>query len=127
MRSGHLAKGYRSGFESRLHKGPLSKCTYEPMSLTYVQEKSYIPDFVYKKYIFEAKGRFRTYAEASKYIAVKNFNPDYELIFIFSDPKKAMPGAQPRKDGSKMSHGEWAAKNGFRYFTETTIPASLLR
>lgn len=130
MRYGALskvAKKYRSGLESRLHTGPLKKCAYEPMALTYVQEKSYIPDFVWKKYIFEAKGRFRTYAEASKYVAVKNFNPEYELIFVFSDPNKAMPGAGVRKDGTRMSHGEWAAKNGFRYFTESTIPGSLLR
>lgn len=118
---------YRSGFEGRLHKGPLKNCEYEPMSLSYVQEKSYIPDFVKGKYLFEAKGRFRTYAEASKYVAVKKHNPDYELIFIFSDPKKPMPGSVARKDGTKMTHGEWAAKNGFRYFTEQTIPASLTK
>lgn len=118
---------YRSGFEKRLHERSLKGAEYEPFALSYVQEKSYIPDFVHKKYLFEAKGRFRTYAEASKYVAVKKHNPEYELIFIFSDPQKPMPGAPARKDGSKLSHGEWAGKNGFRYFTEHTIPTSLLK
>lgn len=122
-----VKKKYRSGLESRLHTGPLAKCDYEPMALAYVTESNYIPDFVYGKYIFEAKGRFRTYGEASKYIAVRVSNPDYELIFVFSDPAKPMPGAMPRRDGTKLSHGEWATKNGFRYFTEQTIPRSLLK
>jgi hypothetical protein len=129
MRSGHLAaaKKYRSGLEGRLHAGPLRKCDYESCALEYTEVKNYIPDFIYKQYIFEAKGRFRTYAEASKYIAVRKANPDYELIFVFSDPNKPMPGATKRRDGTKLSHGEWATKNGFRYFTESTIPRSLLK
>ena len=130
MRNGNLnnmPKKYRSGLESRLHTGVLKKCAYEPMALEYMQLKNYIPDFVWKKIIFEAKGRFRTYAEASKYIDVQKHNPDYTLIFIFSNPNLPMPGAKPRKDGTKLTHGDWAAKNGFQYYTETTIPKRLLR
>lgn len=122
-----MSKKYRSGLESRLHGGPLKKCAYESMALSYTQTKQYIPDFVWKKIIFEAKGRFRTYAEASKYIAVREANPDYELIFVFSNPQTPMPGSKPRKDGTKMTHGEWAEKNGFRFYTELNIPRGLLR
>lgn len=122
-----MTKKYRSGLESRLATGPLKKCKYEPMALTYTLKKNYIPDFVYKNIIFEAKGRFRTYAEASKYIAIRLENPEYELIFIFSDPDKPMPGAKPRADGTKLSHGGWAKKNGFRFYREGNIPRSLLR
>lgn len=117
-----MAKKYRSGLESRLHNGPLKDADYEPMALDYTQKKSYIPDFVYGKYIFEAKGRFRTYSEASKYVSVREHNPNYEIIFIFSNPLTPMPGAQRRKDGTKMTHGEWAKKNGFRFFTESSLP-----
>jgi hypothetical protein len=33
-----------------------------------------------------------------------------------------MPGAKRRKDGTKRSHAEWAYKNGFRWFSEDSIP-----
>lgn len=33
-----------------------------------------------------------------------------------------MPGAKRRKDGTKRSHGEWADTNGFRWFSEESIP-----
>jgi hypothetical protein len=29
-----------------------------------------------------------------------------------------------RKDGTKRTHGEWATANGFRWFTEETLPDS---
>ena len=35
-----------------------------------------------------------------------------------------MPGAKRRKDGTKRSHGEWATANGFRWFSEDSIPDS---
>ena len=35
-----------------------------------------------------------------------------------------MPGAKRRKDGTKRSHAEWANANGFRWFSEETIPAA---
>ena len=33
-----------------------------------------------------------------------------------------MPQAKKRKDGTKRSHAEWAETNGFRWFTEQTLP-----
>ena len=36
----------------------------------------------------------------------------------------ASPGAKRRKDGTKRSHAEWATANGFRWFSEDTIPDS---
>ena len=35
-----------------------------------------------------------------------------------------MPNAKRRKDGTKRSHAEWANTNGFRWFSEESIPAS---
>tara|TARA_B100001750_G_scaffold248389_1_gene279033 strand:+ start:5696 stop:5857 length:162 start_codon:yes stop_codon:yes gene_type:complete len=33
-----------------------------------------------------------------------------------------MPGAKRRKDGTKRSHGEWATKNEFIWYSEDSIP-----
>jgi len=33
-----------------------------------------------------------------------------------------MPSAKLRKDGTKRSHAEWAEKNGFRWFSEDSLP-----
>ena len=47
---------------------------------------------------------------------------DIELVFLFANPSAPMPGAKRRKDGTKRSHGEWAGANGFRWYSEDTIP-----
>jgi hypothetical protein len=49
---------------------------------------------------------------------------DTELVFLFANPSAPMPGAKRRKDGTKRSHAEWAWKNGFRWFSEDSIPDS---
>lgn len=41
---------------------------------------------------------------------------------MFANPSAPMPGAKRRKDGTKRSHAEWAYKNGFRWFSEDSIP-----
>ena len=33
-----------------------------------------------------------------------------------------MPQAKRRKDGTKRSHGEWASANGFRWYSEDSLP-----
>ena len=33
-----------------------------------------------------------------------------------------MPQAKRRKDGTKRSHGEWASSNGFRWYSEDSLP-----
>jgi len=93
----------------------------------YVVEKNYIPDFIREidgvRYLLEAKGRFWDHAEYSKYVHIAKCLPEgVELIFVFQDPDKPMPGAKKRADGTKLSHGEWATKRGFRWFTENTLP-----
>lgn len=119
---------YRSGFEERLHKGPLKGLPFEPIKIPYIIEAKYTPDFVNEKQkiIFEAKGRFESSKEAAKYIHFRKCNPDWEVIFIFEAPTKPMPFAKKRKDGTKFTHAEWADKNSFRWFTEHTIPKELL-
>jgi len=127
-------KGYDSWFEYELHQKPLRACKCHTETVQYVQVKTYEPDFIYyntaggkQKYkiFIEAKGRFRDRGEARKYVDVKKgLDKSEELVFVFYNPKTPMPGARKRQDGTKLTHGEWAELNGFRYFTEETIPAS---
>jgi len=116
----------RSKFEVELSK-KLKNCLYEPKK--YIQQYyipgEYLPDFVPKKednILIEAKGRFRTRQEAKKYIAVRDNNPEKTIVFVFYDPKKPMPGARKRKDGTRFSMAEWADKNGFDHYTIATLP-----
>lgn len=126
-------KGYDSWFEYELHQKLLRGCKCHTETVEYVQVKTYHPDFIYvdsmtkggwKVYI-EAKGRFRDRGEARKYIDVKQgLKKNEELAFVFWNAQTPMPGARRRTDGTKLTHGEWASLNGFRYFTEETIPAA---
>ena len=122
-------KGYDSWFEYNLHQKLLRGCKCHTATVEYVQVKKYEPDFIYHQGKFtiyiEAKGRFRDRQEARKYVDVKaGLSKQEELVFIFYNPKTPMPGARKRADGTKLTHGAWAELQGFRYFTEETVPAS---
>lgn len=126
-------KGYDSWFEYELHQKLLKGCKCHSETLEYTQVKIYHPDFIYSdsstkggyKVYIEAKGRFRDRGEARKYIDVKKaLKKNEELVFIFYNAQTPMPNAKKRIDGTKLTHGEWAFINGFRYFTEDSIPAS---
>lgn len=114
----------RSKFESDL-KRRLKGCKYEPFTVSYTWESEYCPDFVPnidQDILIEAKGRFRTRQESRKYEAVRKCNPSLEIVFVFMNPNVPMPGARKRKDGSKLTHKEWAELNNFRWFTLGTLP-----
>lgn len=120
-------KGYDSWFEYDLHNQQLKGCKCHTAKVAYVQERSYEPDFIRqdgsKTIYIEAKGRFRDRSEARKYVDVKLALPaGSELVFVFWNPKTAMPGSQRRADGSRLTHGEWAELQGLRYFTAETLP-----
>jgi len=108
-------------------------CEYHPsQTLEYVLPKTYEPDFVYKtksKTIWiEAKGRFRTSDEARKYVYIaKTLSSKEELVFLFQKPKTPMPGSRRRKNGTRYTMEEWAAKQGFRWYTLNTLPAGWTR
>ena len=110
---------YDSKFEEALHKGPLKNYEHHPDTIEYVipaRSARYTPDFQRKKgHVIEAKGRFRTTAEARKYIWVRDSNPGLEIEFVFENPDCPMPGARRRKDGTKLTHKEWAESNGFKW------------
>ena len=116
----------RSKFEVQLSK-LLKDCWYEPKDFIkeYTMSSTYLPDFVPKSnpnILIEAKGAFRTRQEAAKYLAVRECNPDIEIVFVFMNPRTPMPQATKRRDGTKFSMAEWADKNGFRWFTLKTLP-----
>lgn len=121
---------YRSGLEEELHNGPLKNLEYEPCKITYTpEEKEYTPDFVqyyvvgldnedYRQNWYEVKGRFRTYDEAKKYIAIRKALPPGTILrFILSNPNvKAYPQAK------HITLGEWLTKNGFEWCHADEIP-----
>lgn len=124
-RSRKKPHSYDSELEAGLHKDKLSACTFHPERIPYHIPKTYQPDFIFPsepKTLIEVKGRFRDRAEASKYISFIDCNPDYKIIFIFSNPRLKMPGSRPRKDGTRQSHGEWATKNGFEWYSTKDVP-----
>ena len=122
---GAAPKPYRSWFEYKLHKGPLKNLTFEPaeVRLSYEIPAKYIPDFVNKKkkIIIESKGRFQDAREAAKYLHIRQCNPLWTLVFVFANPKGPMPNSKRRLDGTRMSHSEWADKNGFDWSCPKTI------
>ena len=121
-------KGYDSWFEFEVHRLYLQGCKFHSEKLTYIQTKQYHPDFIYidsrgfRIYI-ETKGRFRDSAEARKYKDIRDgLDKRSELVFLFQNPLTPMPYAKKRKDGTRMTHGEWAEKEGFRFFSVLTLP-----
>ena len=128
--SKNIPKGYDSWLEYDLHQ-QMKSCIYHPDRIPYVQFKMYEPDFVYQKgkhkvYI-EAKGRFRDTQEARKYKDIADGLADYEeLVFIFQNPNTPMPNSKRRTDGTRFSHGDWADKWKFRYYTPNTLPKEWL-
>ena len=127
-----VPKGYDSHFEAYLDKQVLDTewvylPTPTPEPVSYVVEHTYHTDFIRydddKTIYLEAKGRFWDYAEYNKYVWIAiSLNTNQELVFLFAEPNAAMPGAKRRKDGTKFSHAEWAERNGFRWFSEYTLP-----
>lgn len=114
-------KEFDSGFEHKLSEALDKGWEHHPARLSYVSSHTYQPDFkkeIDGKVIFiEAKGRFRTRNEASKYIAIRECLAEgEELIFIFQNADTPLVGAKRRKDGSRQTHGEWAKINNFRYY-----------
>ena len=122
-----VVKGYDSNWEYELHTGILDGWNFHTQKVPYTVEHNYHPDFLKdidgKKILLEAKGRFWDYAEYNKYKWIKEILPDdCELVFLFSNPSAPMPNAKMRRDGTKRSHGEWASKNGFRWYSTESLP-----
>lgn len=120
-----LLKGYDSKLEQTLHQGPLKGCSHHSRTVTYTVEHTYEPDFIPEREqgtFIEVKGRFRDSVEASKYKWIRDCNPDIEIVFVFEKRNTKFPFAKKRKDGTTMTHEEWATKNGFTYYYPDTLP-----
>lgn len=128
-----LPKGYDSQLEYNLHQTVLKDATHHVDKvdrLPYTVEHVYEPDFLFrlneKLWVIEVKGRFRDSTESAKYVWVRKMLEQWpyylksgcseiELILLFENAATPMPFSKRRKDGTKLSHGEWASKNGFRW------------
>lgn len=122
----NIPKGYDSWLEYDLQQ-KLTRCCYHPDRISYIQRKTYEPDFKYEEdeYVtyIEAKGRFRDRSEARKYIDVRDSLGDNEdIVFIFQNPKTAMPGARRRADGTRLTMADWADKHEFQWYTVDNLP-----
>lgn len=118
--------GYDSKLEQRLHEGPLRDSEHHARKVAYTWEHTYEPDFVVLSggvtFLVECKGYFMDREDCTKYLWVRKALPEgTELVFCFETPRKPIHFQSPRKDGSKMTHAEWAEKNDFRWFDESTI------
>lgn len=125
---------YDSLFEKRLHETSLSSCLFHSNEhkVFYSIQHSYEPDFVHfingKTYLIETKGRFRDNVEAAKYKWIREaLNPEqYEIIFIWEKAETRFPFAKKRKDGTYLTHTEWATKEGFRNWDQSSFDLSVL-
>lgn len=114
-----------SKWEKDLGEGVLKDCEFHCEKIPFVihTNNKYEPDFTYGKYVIESKGRFRDSKEYGKYLHIRKAleGTGRELVFLFMNHECKMPNASVRKDGTFNTHGEWATKNKFRWFTEQTI------
>lgn len=117
----------RGGFEPTIMKDLERRgivYEYEAHALPYQIEHEYTPDFKIGDMYIEAKGYFRQDAQR-KMRKVKEQHPDLDIRFVFQKINSTVQGAKRRKDGTKMTCGEWADKQGFPY-AQGTIPQGWL-
>ena len=85
---------------------------YEETKLKYIipqSEHTYTVDFTLPNHILlECKGYLRDVEERQKYELIKEQHPDKDLRFVFANPNKPI-------SRTKMTHGSWAEKVGFKY------------
>jgi hypothetical protein len=94
--------------------------TYEPCKLPYTVERNYIPDLLIGDMYIEVKGYFRQDAQR-KMKSIRDQHPDLDIRFLFQRAASTVQGAKLRKDGTKMTCGEWADKQGFKW-AEGNVP-----
>jgi hypothetical protein len=128
-----LPKGYDSWLELNLHEGPLREAQHHPTKqdlIPYSVPHTYEYDFMFihedRMFVCEAKGRLRDSADGRRYHFIKDALEDWKLFkesgcsdieffFLFENSKTAFPFAKKRKDGTKLTHGEWSSKHGYRW------------
>lgn len=85
---------------------------YEVTKIPYTIPESahkYIVDWTLPNgLLIETKGWLVDHRERQKYLLIKQQYPDLDLRFVFANPQKLC-------GGTKMTHQQWAEKNGFRW------------
>lgn len=106
------------------------KWEYEPESFLWnPPAQKYTPDFkIYrangKPLYVEYKGYLRP-MDKVKMVQMKKQRPDVDIRFVFQKADKPMAGSRPRKDGTRLTHAEWAEKHGYLW-AERFIPKEWL-
>jgi hypothetical protein len=110
-----MKRAFRSGLEKDLAEKLDGQYKFEPYDLPYTVHKKYLPDFVHegKAVLVECKGFFRV-GDTQKYTAIRDSMPEWELVFVLSNPSKKV------RKGGKITMGEWCDKEGFKHFTIET-------
>ena len=110
-----MKRAFRSGLEKDLSEKLDGQYKFEPYNLPYTVHKKYLPDFVHedKAILIECKGFFRG-GDTQKYTAIRESMPEWELIFVLSNPNKKV------RKGGKITMGEWCEKEGFQHYTVET-------
>ena len=114
---------FKSHFELEASE-KLGADNYEVAELTYIvpaEKHTYTPDFTTiahdgHQVHFETKGRFRSKAEADKYIYVRDSNPGIDIRFVIMSDKTMMPRSK------KTTMYEWLKKNGFQVYVWPNLP-----
>lgn len=125
---------YDSLFEKKMHETVLKECDFHNKEhlVPYTIQHNYEPDFVYQKdgktFLIETKGRFRDNVEAAKYKWIREaLNPEHtEIIFVWEKAETRFPFAKRRKDGTYLTHSEWADKEGFRNWNQSDFDLMVL-
>ena len=128
-----LPKGYDSKLEYELHQTVFNGAIHhlpKADNVPYTISHLYEPDFVFTAdsvmYVVETKGRMRDSTESAKYRHIIPYLNDWnyfkesgctsiEFIILFENSATPMPFSKKRKDGTKLSHGEWATKNKIKW------------
>ena len=107
---------FRSKFEENVAK-VLRGFEYEPITIPYVINRNYRPDFVHAATgtVVECKGFFRE-GDTKKYTSVKDSLPKgQQLVFVLMHPNKKI------RRGAKMTMAEWCDKEGIVWYTIDTL------
>jgi Phage endonuclease I len=116
----HVQRGL--GFETKV-KDNLTKRgvvhSYQPTPpIPYTIEHTYTPDFQIGDIRIEVKGFFLA-EDRRKHIELRRNNSSLDIRFVFQNPNTPVEGAVKRKCGTKLTNGEWATKNNFKWAAGT--------
>ena len=118
-----IAKGYRSGLESKV-ASQIAEVTgsnpeYETHTIRYTKparKSRYKPDFILENnIIIETKGVFDA-EDREKHLLIRDQHPELDIRFVFTRSKA------PIYKGSKTTLADWCEKHGFLYADKLIPP-----